>query len=211
VHIAELAFFVIAIGALFASAEVLRRRGVDADATRRYTHAAGASVAALLPAFLSVSEAVALAVLVAGVLAWTRRRGLLDSVHGVKRPTIGAALFPLGLGLAAIIGWPFPAAYVLGALTFALADPAAAIVGARIQSPSWAVWRGTKSLSGSVAFAGVVLVIGLVAMAWAPLSVAAIVVAVVFLAVVEGSLGFGLDNLVVPPLAVLAWSRVLLA
>jgi hypothetical protein len=210
-HVVELAAFLVAIAALFESAELLRRRGVRADATRRYTHAAGASVAALLPAFLTINEAVGLGVLVAGVLAWTRRRGLLDSVHGVKRPTIGAALFPLGLALAAIIGWPFPASYVLGALTFALADPAAAIVGTRVDSPRWPVWKGTKSLSGSLAFAATVLVIGLVATIWAPLPISAIVIAAIFLTAVEGSLGYGLDNLVLPPLAVVTWSRVLLA
>lgn len=209
-HVAELGAFLLAIAALFASAELLRRRGVGADATRRYTHAAGASVAALLPAFLTLDEAVALGVVVAAVLAWTRRRGILRSVHGVRRPTLGAALFPLGLALAAIVGWPSPASYVLGALTFALADPAAALVGARVDSPRWTVWKGMKSLAGSLAFAAVVLVIGLVATAWAPLAIPAIVVAAIFLAAVEGSLGFGLDNLVLPPLAVLSWSRVLL-
>jgi phytol kinase len=210
VHVAEVGLFVLAIAALFASAELLRRRGVGPDATRRYTHAAGASVAAVLPAFLTVDEAVALGVVIAAVLAWTRRRGILRSVHGVRRPTIGAALFPLGLALAAIIGWPFPSAYVLGALTVALADPAAALMGARIDSPRWRVWKGAKTLVGSLAFAGVVLVIGFVATAWAPLPISAIVVAAIFLAAVEGSLGFGLDNLVLPPLAVLTWWRVLL-
>ena len=210
-HVAELASFALAIAGLFASAEWLRRRGIGADATRRYTHAAGASVAALLPAFLTVDEAVALAVIVAAVLAWTHRSGMLRSVHGVTRPTLGAAMFPLGLALAAIVGWPLPAAYMLGALTFALADPVAALVGARVDSPRWAVWKGTKSLSGSVAFACAVLMLGLAVLAWAPLSISAIVIAAVFLSVVEGSLGFGLDNLVLPPLAVMSWWRVLLA
>ncbi|MEK6206227.1 MAG: hypothetical protein AABM32_01150 [Chloroflexota bacterium] len=208
-HVAELALFLLAIAALFISAEVLRRRGVGADATRRYTHATGASVAALLPAFLTVEESVALAVVIAAVLAWTYRRGILRSVHGVERPTLGAALFPLGLALAAIVGWPQPASYVLGALTFALADPAAALAGAWLSSPRWRVWKGTKSLGGSLAFLGVAVAIGLVATAWAPLSLGAVAAAALFLALVEGSLGFGLDNLVLPPLAVVSWSAVL--
>lgn len=210
-HIVELAAFLIAIVALFGSAEVLRRRGVRGDATRRYVHAAGASIAALLPAFLTLDESVALGVVVAAVLAWTRRHGILRSIHGVQRPTLGAALFPLGLAIAAIVGWPLPASYVLGALAFALADPAAALVGARVASPTWPVWKGRKSLAGSLAFAGVVVAIGLVAMAWAPLSLGAIVAAAIFLAVVEGMLGFGLDDLALPPLAVLSWWAVLLA
>ena len=208
-HPAELTAFVLLIAALFATAEILRRRGVDADTTRRYTHAAGASVSALLPALLSLVETIALAVAVAALLAWTYRHGYLRSVHGVERPTLGAVLYPLGLGLAAIVGWAQPASYVLGTLSFALADPAAGLVGARLDSPRWRVWKGTKSLSGSLAFAGVVLTIGLVATAWAPLSLAAIAAVAVGLAIVEGSLGFGLDNLILPTLAVLSWRAVL--
>lgn len=208
VHPAELIAFGLLIAALFGSAEVLRRRGVGADTTRRYTHAAGASVAALLPALLSLAETVALGGAIAAILAWTHRRGLLRSVHGVERPTLGAAFFPLGLALAAIVGWDQPASYALGTLTFALADPAAAIVGERIGGPGWTVWRGRKSLAGSLTFVGVTLLIGLVASFWAPFGLGPIAVVAVVLGVIEGLLGFGLDNLVLPPIAVLAWRGV---
>jgi dolichol kinase len=177
--------------------------------TRRYTHAAGASVAALLPALLSLVETVALGAAVAAMLAWTHRHGLLRSVHGVERPTLGAALFPLGLALAAIVGWVQPASYMLGTLTFALADPAAAIVGERVRSPRWTVWGGTKSLSGSLGFVGVTVLIGLVASSWAPLGLIAVVAIAAILGVIEGLLGFGMDNLVLPPIAVLAWRAAL--
>jgi phytol kinase len=209
VHLIELAVVIAGIGGLFASAEVLRRRGVSSDMTRRYTHATGASIAAALPAVLSLAEYVGLALVVTAVLGWTRSRGLLRSVHGVERPTLGATLFPLGLAVAATISWSEPAAYGLGAMTFALADPAAATIGGRIRSPRWAVWRGSKSLSGSVAFAGVSVVIGLLAATFVPVNPGAIVAVAVFLALVEGSLGFGLDNLALPPLAVLSWRAVL--
>jgi phytol kinase len=208
VHPAELAAVVAAVGALFASAEVLRRRGVSADLTRRYTHATGGMIAAVLPVVLSLGEYLGLALVVAALLAWTRARRLLGSVHGVERPTLGATLFPLGLAIAATLGWSHPAAYGLGVMTFALADPAAATVGERVDSPRWAVWRGTKSIAGSVTFVGVTLLIVLVAMAWAPFSLGAIVAVAIVLALVEGALGYGLDNLVVPPIAVLSWSVV---
>ena len=209
-HAVEITAFLLAIGALFASAEVLRRRGVAADVTRRYTHAAGASVAAALPAFVSVSEFVVLGAAVAGVLAWTHSHGLLRSVHGVERPTLGAALFPLGLALSAIVGWGQPASFVMGVLTFGLADPAAAIVGGRLKTPRWPVWKGAKSLGGSLAFVGVTVLIGIVASLWAPMGLLAIVVVAVVLGATEALLGFGLDNLVLPPVAVLAWRATLL-
>jgi dolichol kinase len=209
VQFIELVAVAAAIGALFASAEVLRRRGVSSAATRRYTHATGATIAAVLPGVLSLAEYVGLALVVAAVLAWTRTRGILRSVHGVERPTLGATLFPVGLAIAAILSWSHPAAYGLGAMTFALADPAAATIGERIPSPRWAVWRGTKSLSGSLAFVSVTLLIGYVASLWAPLGLLAIAAVAVILGAIEGLLGFGLDNLVLPPIAVLAWRGVL--
>ena len=208
-HPAELAAFLLLVAALFGSAELLRLRGVGADATRRYTHAAGGSIATLLPALLSLIETVALGASIAAVLAWTHRRGVLRSVHAVERPTLGAVLFPLGVTLAAIVGWSEPSSYGLGTLTFALADPAAALVGRRIASPRWRVWKGAKSLGGSLAFLCAVISIGVVAATWVPLSVVAIAALAIALAIAEGSLGFGLDNLIVPPLAVVGWRVVL--
>ena len=205
VHPAELVAVAAAVGALFASAEVLRRRGVSTDATRRYTHATGGTIAAVLPALLSLGEYLGLALVVAAVLAWTRARGLLGSVHGVARPTLGATLFPLGLAIAATLAWSHPIAYWLGVMTFALADPMAATVGERVGSPRWRVWRGTKSVAGSLTFVGVALLIGLVASLWAPLGLPAIIGVALILSVIEGLFGFGLDNLVLPPIAVLVW------
>jgi phytol kinase len=209
VHPAELAAVIVAVGALFASAELLRRRGVSTDTTRRYTHATGATIAAVLPGVLTLAEYVGLAVVVAALLGWTRTRGMLRSVHGVERPTLGATLFPLGLAVAAALSWSNPSAYGLGAMTFALADPTAATIGERIGSPRWRVWRGTKSLSGSVAFVGVTVLIGVIASLWAPFGLVAIVAVAVVLGVIEGLLGFGLDNLALPPLAVLSWQVAL--
>jgi phytol kinase len=209
VHVAEIGAFLVAVTALFVSAEILRRRGLPPDATRRYTHAVGACVAAVLPAFLSLAECVGLGVAIAAILAWTRARGLLRSVHGVERPTLGAVLFPLGLAVAAILGWTDLAAYALGALTFALADPAAALAGGRLGRPGWRVWRGRKSIAGSLAFAAVTVAIGLVAGVWGPLALGAVLSVAAALAVLEGVLGYGLDNLALPPLAVVAWRLAL--
>lgn len=208
-HPVELTAFLASVAALFASSEILRRRGVAADTTRRYTHACGAAMAALLPAFASLGECVALGAGVAVILAWTRSRGLLASVHGVERPTLGATLLPVGLVLAAVIGWEVRPSYILAALVLALADPAAAIAG-QMGGPSWGVMRGRKSLAGSAAFFATVIALGLAGRALgAPLSIGAILATAAAVTVVEGSLGFGLDNLAVPPLAAIAWRSAL--
>ncbi len=143
------------------------------------------------------------------VLAWTRARGLLGSVHGVERPTLGAILLPVGLVLAAAIGWEVRASYILATLVLAVADPAAAIAG-QLGGPGWRVMRGRKSLAGSAAFFATTIAIGLAALVLgAPLSIGAVLATAAVVSVVEGSLGFGLDNLAVPPVAAIAWRSAL--
>ncbi len=204
-----LAAFLACVAALFASPELLRRGGLPAETTRRYTHAGGAAMAAVLPAFASLREVVALGLFLTTVLAWARSRGLLSSVHGVERPTLGATLFPAGLVLAALVSWKDQIAYVLAALVLALADPAAAIAG-RIGGPRWRVIGRRKSLAGSAAFFATTLAIGLAARAMgAPLSIRAMLSTAAGSAAVEGALGFGLDDLAVPPFAAIAWRRAL--
>ena len=76
--------------------EVLGRRGLAPEQTRRLAHVAGAASVAVLPLFLSLAELGVLATFFTGVLAWTWRRRQLDSVHAVGRPTVGALVFPAG-------------------------------------------------------------------------------------------------------------------
>ena len=210
-HPRALAAFAVGIAALFASSEVMHATGVSAEVTRRYTHAGGAVLAAFLPAFVSLSETAILGASLTAALAATRSHGLLRSVHGVERRTLGATLFPVGLVLAAVIGWRHATSYVLAALVLGLADPAAAIAG-RIGGPGWHVAGGSKSLAGSLGFFATTVAIGLVARAvGVPLSQRAVLATAAGSTAVEGSLGLGLDNLALPPFAVIAWRSALRA
>jgi phytol kinase len=153
----------------------------------------------MLPLFLRLSELIVLAAFFTAILAWTRARHLLGSVHGIQRVTVGALIFPAGLLLAVMLGWNHPRAIAYAALVLGVADPAAALVGKQGQGVSWSVIGGHKTLAGSLAFAAVTVGIGLLmGLGTGDVRILAVVGAALVLALVEGSLGYGLDNLPVP-------------
>lgn len=188
-----------ALFALFAVAEFARRRGLPAETTRRLTHTVGAATAALFPLYLVLAEVVLLAAVFTAFLTLTWLRHSLRSIHDVDRPTVGALIFPAGLLLTALLVWQRPAAFAYAALVLALADTAAAAIGERLRSPNWKVAGGRKSLVGSLAFFTVALTLALAfTAASGHVSVLAALAAAMLLTLVEGSLGYGLDNLPVP-------------
>jgi dolichol kinase len=197
---------------LFAASEFAGRRGLPAETTRRLVHVIGAGTTALFPLYLHLGEVVALAVAFTAFLGWTYIRGSLRSVHAVARPTLGAVVFPIGLGVAAIAVWSHSAAFSYAALVLALADPAASVVGGRMTGPSWPVPGGRKSALGSVTFFTVALVLGMIFAAVARSGVIlAAVGAAALITAVEATLGFGLDNLLIPVVAGLVgeqWLRL---
>lgn len=192
----------VALLGLFAVSEFAGRHGFAPETTRRLVHIAGASTTALFPFYLGLTDVVVLAIAFTLFLGWTRLRGSLASVHAVARPTVGAVIFPIGLLLAAFVLWPHPAAFSFAALMLALPDPAAALVGQRFASVCWPVVGGQKSVLGSLTFFVVALALG-AAFALAAGNGALVGAATVALAltVVEGVLGYGLDNLFIPVLA----------
>ena len=184
---------------LLVAVEVGFRRGLGPETTRQIAHVVGAASVAVLPLFLRLSELVLLAVFFTGLLVWTRTRHLLSSVHGISRVTVGALVFPGGLLLAVLVGWRHPGAIAYAALVLAAADPAAAFVGSRFRSAGWLVIGGHKTVAGSLAFAVVAFTIGLLFGAGAgDVRILGALGAAVLLALIEGSLGYGLDNVPVP-------------
>ena len=192
----------VAQGALLLAVEFGFRRGLGPETTRRIAHAVGAASVAPLPLFLQLPELIALAVLFTAVLVVTRERAMLPSVHAIDRPSAGALVFPAGLLLAILVGWHHPAAIAYAALVLALADPAAALVGARVNHVGWTVLGGRKTLAGSVTFGVVSIALGmLMGVATGGPHFLPAIGAAGALTAVEGSVGYGLDNLFVPAVA----------
>jgi dolichol kinase len=187
---------------LLVGVEIGFRRGLGPDTTRQIAHVAGAVSVAVLPFFLRLSELVVLALFFTALLLWTRARHLLRSVHGIRRVTVGALVFPIGLLLAVVFGWNHPVAIAYAALVLGFADPAAALVGRRLHGIGWPVIGGHKTLAGTAAFAIVTVAIGLlIGMGIGDVRFLAVLGTAVALAFIEGSLGYGLDNVPVPAVA----------
>jgi phytol kinase len=189
-------------GGLLVAVEIGFRRGLGPETTRRIAHAVGAVSVALLPLFLRLPELIVLAALFTAVLALTRGRNLLRSIHEIDRPSAGALVFPAGLLLAVLVGWHHLGAIAYAALVLGLADPAAALVGTHLKGVGWAVLGGHKTFSGSAAFFAVTVAVGgLIGLAAGELRLVATIAAAAVLATIEGSIGYGLDNLLVPAVA----------
>jgi phytol kinase len=187
---------------LLVGVEIGFRRGLGPETTRQIAHVVGAASVAVLPLFLRLSELVTLALFFTALLSWTRARHLLSSVHGIRRVTVGALVFPIGLLLAVVFGWGHPAAIAYAALVLGIADPAAALAGKRLEGIEWPVIGGHKTLAGTLAFATMTVAIGvLMSVGVGDVRFLAVIGTAVVLASIEGSLGYGLDNIPVPAVA----------
>ncbi len=199
-----------ALVALFVASEMAAHRGIPAEITRRLAHVMGAGTAAAFPLYLRLRDVLVLAAVFSVFLTYTWIQGYLSSIHAVARPSIGAPLFPIGLGVAAFAVWGHVGAFALAALVLAFADPAAATVGNRVSSPGWRVIGGEKSLSGSLTLFIVSVVLATIfSVASSDQRPLNILAAGAILTVVEGSLGYGLDNLLLPLAAAVAGEALL--
>jgi dolichol kinase len=190
---------------LFGSAELLRRRGVGAETTRRLVHVVGSLLALPLPILVGVRPGVVMAVGLAGLLALSRRRGVLGSVNDVERTTVGAVVFPLGIALVAVVASDY-AQYCFGVLVLGFADAAAGWVGARTGHPLRG-WPTSKSVAGSTAFFVVTLTLAVAfRIALGGDLTLVLVPSALAVTVVEALLARGWDDLAVPSAAALAFA-----
>lgn len=180
-----------------------KQKKINGETARKLVHIGVASFAATWPFYLNITEIEVLSLLfVAGVLV-VRYSRLFGSIHDVERKTWGDILFPLGIGLSAVVAsepWIFSAAV----LHMGLADGAAALVGTRYKKAHfYKVLGQRKSIVGTASFllisimitATVVLTqqqaLGHVAvplLLWLPLLVTAL----------ENIAPSGTDNLIIP-------------
>jgi phytol kinase len=122
-----------------------------------------------------------------------------------RTASFGDLLFPVGLVLTYAVTGGDVYLYTVPALVFAYADAAAALVGIRARRFCFRVMGDSKSLQGSLAFAGVALAVAFPAMlalrpGVAPAATFALSAALAsILTVVEAFSGKGLDNLLIPP------------
>lgn len=146
------ALFLVLVGC----GEILR--GLNAcsqEATRKFVHLTG-GIVSLCFAYVFKSHWTILALCVAFVtlMATTRKMGLLQSVHGVKRKSSGDILHPVAIYLtfAATSYFEKPDFYLISVMVLSVSDALAAIIGVSYGFKVYSVEEERKSLEGSVIF-----------------------------------------------------------
>ena len=185
------------------------RRRLSAEATRKGLHVAMSAVALAMPwLFDALWPVVTLAALAVGAMLAVRlvpvlRDDLGGVLHEVERPSVGDLCFPVAIALLYALTAHSPVLYAIPILLLGLADPAAALIGARHGLSPYATEEGHKSREGSVAFAFVAfLCVHVPLLVFTPVGraeslwIAAIVA--VLATIVEAVSWRGLDNLFVP-------------
>ncbi len=189
-----------AYAAVFAGAELLLRRGWSPLLARKSAHAAGGLVSCALPALVTQAAAVSIGAGLSLMLAAASRRRALPAVHA-GGTAAGAALFPAGLALSALLFWN-SGVFVWSALLLALADAAAGAGGGLWGRRKYSL-TGPKTLEGSAIFFAVALCITL-AFVYSgrggldAAGAAAAAAGALALTLVESALGRGWDNVGVP-------------
>jgi dolichol kinase len=193
---------------MFGVGELLHRRWqMTAETTRKLDHFAGGAIALALPlAFDTPWPVVVLAAGFLGFLTGALVLGSLGSVHSIGRRSVGAFLYPLSIAVVFVLSANWCTDYAIAILALATADVAAGIVGQRWGRHAYAAWGHGKTLEGSAAAFAVTAVVCAALLLFGGASIVVAGATGIFtgvvVALVEGALPWGLDNLGIP-LAVL--------
>lgn len=190
--------------ALFAAAEIAARKfRVANEYSRKTIHGAAGILTAFLPFFVPFSHILALSLVFMIILFVSKKIGFLTSIHGSDRSTYGEVYYPAAIATTALL-FPSPAPFCYALLVLAISDSLAGIVGKHFGKKSFTI-MGKKSYAGSITF---FLSAFLLTLATLSLLGKSPLYSFVFggataalLTFAEASLSYGLDNLILPPLA----------
>jgi dolichol kinase len=201
----------ISFAGLFGIVEYISKHtALSHESSRKLVHILAGIMAACLPIFLSFHQIIYLTSLFVPLLLISKRANLLTSMHQVSRVTYGEVYFPFAILLVALF-FPDIPEYEYAVLIMALSDGLASVLGQSFGKRSYVIWASRKTYIGSLVFFIVSCLIGAVIVGCLNLASAQVILISSLLAfiltVVEASLAFGLDNLLLPPLAALLfWS-----
>ncbi len=140
------------LGTLLAMEYCWRKKLLHIETTRKIIHTMTGVIIAFLPFVVTYHVIKILAIGLLGIILLSYKFQIFQSIHAVKRVTVGEILYPIGVGVCAFLepaSWVFTAAI----LHLALADSAASLAGHRWgkRTTYYIVTHG-KSLVGSMAF-----------------------------------------------------------
>ena len=163
---------------LLAIAEWWRYRfHVEMEWTRKLVHLGGGLVCLLLPFVIQSHWTVLiLAISMGAIFLFSRRWGMLQSIHAIERTSRGTEYYPIVVYLLFLMSQTMPSheapwKFVICILVLAMSDSTAALVGMRYGRIKFYIEDEQKSLAGSTAFYVVTLVVVLIPLfIWQPLS-----------------------------------------
>ena len=182
---------------LLALVETLRRTThAPVYITRKLAHFGGAGIAFFSPYFLEKAEIILICFALITCLLITRKTKILSSVQGVDRTTFGELFLPLGVIISTLLFLPENlSAFQFGILVMGISDGLAGIIGEKFAKNYFFVFSHKKSLTGTAVFFITCLLIALFFTPLLPINAFA---AAFILTACELTLGYGLDNLLLP-------------
>ncbi|MEO5627394.1 MAG: hypothetical protein ABIQ89_00705 [Candidatus Saccharimonadales bacterium] len=201
--------------ALLVTSELLWRQGiVRGELARKLVHISVGTFVAFWPYFMSWQQIQLMSLAFFAVVLVSFKMNVFHAIHSVKRKTWGELLFPIGIGLSALI-MPAPIVFTAAILHLSLADGFAAVVGKHYGVlHQYTIRNYTKTLAGTLVFfvisllivTGAVLISGTVVtwpivplLIWLPAAATA----------VENISLAGTDNIFVPLLVILVLQTVI--
>ena len=161
-------YLAIAYLALFASAEILYHKlNIQAEITRKYVHVITGLLTLLFPPLLSNHWYV---LLLSGsfliILIASLQFNFLPSINAVKRVTRGSLLYPFIVYGCFLVYTEYGhlMLYYIPILILAICDPIAALVGKKWPIGHYTTFGYTKTLSGSLGFLLMAILISLAIM-----------------------------------------------
>lgn len=180
-----------------------RTNKVQIEVSRKIVHMGSGVIIAFWPLYLNwtIIQLLSLALLLTVLISY--KLNIFQSIHAVDRLTKGEILFPVGVGLCALLE-PAPWIFTAAILHLALADGLAAIVGVKYgKKTAYNVLSHGKSLVGSLTFFIVSLAIFTSSMlfishATSPSLFGWFIWSALALTLIENISWYGLDDVTVP-------------
>ncbi len=192
-------------GLLFGIFELtINKYKVSKELSRKLIHIISGIFAAFLPYIITFHQIIILSIVFTIFMFISKRFKILSAIHEVQRKTYGEVYFPLTVLITALL-FPNKLLFTYGLLILAISDGFATIIGQKYGNKIYKITSANKSYIGSLTFficsffLGIILVL-LNGNDFSTSFTISFILSII-LTLVEGGLSYGLDNLILPPLA----------
>ena len=186
-----------------------RKKAINQEVSRKIPHIVGGLAIASWPFFVSMNFIVGLGLAFLAASTVVRKFNLFAGSRAVDRLSWGELFFPAGVTLTAALH-PSQWIFAVAILHLGVADAVAALVGKRLGKHFYKIFGHRKSIEGSIAFAVVSVIITFWFVVFAPtglsISWTVILLLPILSSLTEAIAPWGLDNLFVPVIVVIALS-----